>query len=1127
MTAFDPAIALQPHHWLAHFSKNSVLRAQGYVSSERVFALHSEWLDAETLSLSAQVQGTARKPYRTTVEIGLVGKTFYYVGSCSCPVAIDCKHAAAVLMTAAAQSGVDTASAHRAPFKAIKTRRAPEPPAPAWRQWLSGLGNAVPAAATDAVPSAAPARQLAVLLDTLTYHQPNALIASVVWVQPTRQGRLGKPEPLRLHGLGQEAGLIPDDWHERIARLRMGASQPRSGSEWFELKGPRGEALLEELLASSAPCFWQKPVNGALQRTQDQTLAWHWALAPDGEQTLQLVGSTKTAPLIAVDGLWQWNADTRSLNRLVGDSADLATALLQLPPLPPEQASALTEAWAAHPRLRALPPPRVFALGLLTQNPPVPVLRLLQHALKPQYGQAARDRIDQLPYVRLEFDYAGQHVPGPAAPGLVTRIEGNTLQRMERQHSAELAADRALRDAGFTALDTHYELHWRLKDAAHRADFLPRSTRGPLNALDLLRHASVLQERGFRLEFDPGFPIEMHAPPEQWYAGVTEAPSGEAWFEAELGIEIDGERISLLPILQRAIADRRLSLQPMPDESADAVWYAPLDERRHVALPLAQVRALLAPLMQWLDGGERVRIPRVAAGVLDELSTIEQLRLSMQTSRGFQTLAKQLREGSRGQRVTLPKTLKADLRPYQRDGLDWLGFLARAGLGGVLADDMGLGKTVQVLAHLLVEKQARRLQQPALVVAPTSVVGNWREQAQRFAPSLRVRVLHGGDRHGHFESLDDCDLAITTYALLPRDRDSLLKQRFSLAVFDEAQALKNPRSQAAIVARELHAQRRLVVTGTPVENHLGDLWAQFDCVLPGLLGDSKGFTRYFRTPIEKHADDERQTRLNRRIAPFLLRRSKEQVAQELPAKTEIVQMLELNGKQRALYETLRLALHEKVRQAIAKRGLGQSSIVILDALLKLRQVCCHPRLVKLDAARKLTESAKLEALLPMLEELLAEGRRILLFSQFTEMLDLIETELRDRKLSWLRLDGSTRDRDTPIRRFQSGDCPLFLISLKAGGVGLNLTAADTVIHYDPWWNPAVERQATDRAHRIGQDKPVFVYKLICSGTVEEKIQALQQRKAALAEAVLSGGSRQTLRFDEDDIAALFAPLVER
>jgi SNF2 family DNA or RNA helicase len=433
---------------------------------------------------------------------------------------------------------------------------------------------------------------------------------------------------------------------------------------------------------------------------------------------------------------------------------------------------------------------------------------------------------------------------------------------------------------------------------------------------------------------------------------------------------------------------------------------------------------------------------------------------------------------------------------------------------------MGLGKTVQVLAHLLAERQRCDGAFRTLVVAPTSLMGNWHDETARFAPKLKTLVLHGPDRGDRFDEIAGHDLILTTYPLLTRDRERLLEHAFDLLVLDEAQAIKNAK------VRELRARRRLAMTGTPLENHLGELWAQFDAIEPGLLGSEREFTRLYRTPIEKHGDRERQQRLNRRIGPLLLRRRKDEVLAELPAKTEIVRHLELDGGQRELYETLRLAQHERVREAVAERGLAQSGIVVLDALLKLRQTCCDPRLLKLPAARKVKQSAKLDALLELLTTLRDEGRRTLLFSQFTGMLDLIEPALHKAGIAWLRLDGDTAGaaRAGIVRRFQAGEVPLFLISLKAGGVGLNLTAADTVIHYDPWWNPAVENQATDRAHRIGQDKPVFVYKLICAGTVEDKILALQQRKAALARAVLEGGRSTTLKFTETDLAELFAPL---
>ena len=294
--------------------------------------------------------------------------------------------------------------------------------------------------------------------------------------------------------------------------------------------------------------------------------------------------------------------------------------------------------------------------------------------------------------------------------------------------------------------------------------------------------------------------------------------------------------------------------------------------------------------------------------------------------------------------------------------------------------------------------------------------------------------------------------------------------------------------------------------------------------MPGLLGDATTFRRSYRTPIEKHADAARRENLVRRIRPFILRRTKDKVAPELPPKSEILRPVELAGAQRELYETVRASVHERVRAEIAARGIAQSHIVVLDALLKLRQICCDPRLLKVDAARHVKESAKLQLLIEMLQELLPEGRRVLIFSQFTSMLDLIEPELAKLGIAHVKLTGQTRDRERPVKAFQSGKAPLFLISLKAGGTGLNLTAADTVIHYDPWWNPAVENQASGRAHRIGQDKPVFVYKLIVSGSVEEKIAALQASKAALARGVLESDAGASLPLTSADIQALFEPM---
>jgi SNF2 family DNA or RNA helicase len=446
-------------------------------------------------------------------------------------------------------------------------------------------------------------------------------------------------------------------------------------------------------------------------------------------------------------------------------------------------------------------------------------------------------------------------------------------------------------------------------------------------------------------------------------------------------------------------------------------------------------------------------------------------------------------------------------------------FLREYGFGGILADDMGLGKTIQTLAHILAEKEAGRLDAPALVVAPTSLMGNWQAEAARFAPGLRVLMLHGKDRKVSFDQVGSADLVLTTYALLGRDEPALRRHRYHLLILDEAQYIKNSRSKAAQTVRLLDAAHRLCLTGTPVQNHLGELWSQFHFLMPGLLGDDKQFNTVFRKPIEQRGDVQRKDLLARRLKPFMLRRTKDKVATELPPKTEIVLPVELDGGQRDLYETVRLAMDRKVRDAIDAKGLARSQIVILDALLKLRQVCCDPRL--LDAGTE-AGSAKLDALLELLETLLSEGRSVLVFSQFTSMLALIGAALDARDITFVQLTGDTADRDAPVAAFQRGEVNVFLISLKAGGVGLNLTAADTVIHYDPWWNPASENQATDRAWRIGQDQPVFVYKLIAQGTLEEKIQDMQRRKGELANAVLEAEGGLATAIGPDDLRVLFA-----
>ncbi|MCF8167871.1 MAG: DEAD/DEAH box helicase, partial [Rhodoferax sp.] len=547
-----------------------------------------------------------------------------------------------------------------------------------------------------------------------------------------------------------------------------------------------------------------------------------------------------------------------------------------------------------------------------------------------------------------------------------------------------------------------------------------------------------------------------------------------------------------------------------------------------VRLPTAPLQPWIVALLELL--GDRSHDFR--KDVL-KLSRMDALRTSAALGEGavwdgaaaLRSTVQQLRGHAELPEVPPPANLQASLRPYQQQGVNWLQFLRQTGLSGILADDMGLGKTLQTLTHVLIEKDAGRLTRPVLVVAPVSLMGNWRREAERFTPTLRILVLHGKDRHDAAAEMASHDLIIAPYSLLQRDRERWLQQQWHLVVLDEAQNIKNANSNAAQVVSELNAAHRLCLSGTPMENHLGELWSLFHFLMPGFLGSQNRFKELFRNPIEKQGDAERLDQLRRRITPFMLRRTKREVAPELPDKIESISSIELLGKQADLYETVRLTTEKAVRDALDNKGLAKSQIHILDALLKLRQVCCDPRLLALASAKKIKQSAKLDYLMQLLPDLLAEGRRVLLFSQFTSMLSLIEDELKARGMAWVKLTGQSQNRDKLIERFTSGAVPLFLISLKAGGVGLNLPQADTVIHYDPWWNPAAENQATDRAHRIGQQNQVFVYKLVAQGTIEERILALQDRKAALADSMYSGsqGRKQPL-FTESDVSELLKPL---
>lgn len=601
-------------------------------------------------------------------------------------------------------------------------------------------------------------------------------------------------------------------------------------------------------------------------------------------------------------------------------------------------------------------------------------------------------------------------------------------------------------------------------------------------------------------------------------------PTKIDWFDCHVSLVLNNSTVPLSTLFKNAGSD-------------DARWLR-LDSGAYTRVPAGSIRQLKG-VLGMLDPNYRLSNSiksRLSAPVAVGLSRSPGSDFSVSCSDSLRELATRLEEFKGIKPVKVPPTFKGKLRPYQQQGVNWLGFLSDFKLAGILADEMGLGKTVQTLAFLLARVQARKAKQktssvplrskPSLIVAPTSVIMNWYYEAQRFTPGLKVAVLHGPRRRALFSTLKEYDLVITSYALLRIDRLELERQQFDYVVLDEAQHIKNFQAATTSAAKGLSADNRLALSGTPTENRPLELWSIFDFLMPGYLGTHEFFRTHIERPIldQGGAIDVAQM-LRGKTRPFVLRRTKAEVERDLPPKIESVLHVEMTESQRELYNHILEEVRPRVLEAVEERGVAGASVSILAALLRLRQVCNHPN--SIDALKDLPgyDSGKFGLLQEVLDEALASGRKILIFAQFREMLRIIRNHLDEQKVTYCYLDGATRDRQPIIERFNSDpEVRVFLISLKAGGLGLNLTAADTVVIYDPWWNPAVENQAVDRAHRIGQKKTVHVYRLVTEDSVEQKIMTLKAKKSALVDALINDNGLTTAALTKADIESLFAPL---
>jgi len=625
-----------------------------------------------------------------------------------------------------------------------------------------------------------------------------------------------------------------------------------------------------------------------------------------------------------------------------------------------------------------------------------------------------------------------------------------------------------------------------------------------------------LESLGYEVIFDGSFTLEFDLT-ENIYVESTKLD----WFSLQFSLEIEGKKYNLLPMVASLLETLDLTKGEEEIEKLPELLYLEADRGKYCKVKKEEILPIIKTILQLYGQEKKGDTLEVLASEAHLVENLNHVNINWKGSREILELSEKLKNFQKLTEVTAPKELSVELRSYQAFGLTWLNFLHEFGFSGILADDMGLGKTIQTLAHLSRLKEEGKLTKPSLLIVPTSLIGNWKNEIKKFTPSLDYLVLHGKDRKVEFEEISNHTLIITTYTLAMRDSEAYKEYEFEYIILDEAQKIKNSGTKLGVAIRDLKSKYRLALSGTPIENHLGELWSIFHFLMPGFLKSRERFNKEYRKPIEQTGDRETQARLNRRLAPFILRRTKEHVATELPEKSVIIKVAEFEEKQAKLYEGVRLALEKRVRDVVQANGIAKSSIIVLDALLKLRQICCHPQLLKIDEAKKVKESAKFELFKDLLAELLEEKRKILVFSQFTEMLAIIESYVETLGVSYAKLTGSTLNREGEIEKFTRGEASIFLISLKAGGVGLNLVEADTVIHYDPWWNPAVENQATDRAHRIGQDKKVFVYKLIVENSIESKILELQKRKKLIQEGIYdSSGENRVEKLSGDELVAL-------
>lgn len=1056
----------------------SFKRGEAYYQQNRVRLLNP---DPDSDRIVAEVQGKEGQPY----QVVLSGAHNLLSADCTCPVGFDCKHG-----VAAALKWLWFLSSDR---RLAPHQHKQEDGSAQLRQWLNDMPAAKRPPNTEL---SAGSHYLLYNLDTegagINCQQMRITLQKAYLKLNGEWSQLHQYRP-DYANLDRNAPDFFKAEDVSILNLLRGWH-----TQWgFQLSAESGALALQHMLTTQ-----RLRLSGSgkfIQPAPPLKLHWQWQESGQSFQLKALLSGLEHWQLIALEPPSYLDADKHSIGPIITDiDGARLEHLMTMPAVSRADMKDVAKTLRQTLRRDQLPLPDENELIECD----TPTAHLTMFSVTDNKGV-------RLPGLQLQFDYQGLPVPvhhlDDAGSVLLAEHQGRHY-RVQRNVVLE-------REFFETLLGTGLVLREQLGKWQHvwTPPFIDGAQLLQTWQLVLDTHIPALQQAGWTVFIHADYDMPVSSAAFDIALNDSGSPEARHWFDFELSLQNGGKKLPTIDAVEAWLeADT-------PDELVlpfDGEWVR-VDTR-----PLQTLRSLIEELYQRGQLDKPAQLPAFQAMQFSDALSQDLPDLNLRKAPLTQSLIKQLQDFQGLSVVEPPPQLNAELRPYQQQGLNWLVFLQRFGFGGILADDMGLGKTLQTLALLLHLKNSGKLSKPALLVCPTSLTSNWLHEATRFTPDLRVNLIHGSKRKQSFEQIVDSDLVITTYPLLPRDIKLYTDFSFSLLILDEAQLIKNPGTRISSDVRVIKCDTRLCLSGTPLENHLGELWALMDFALPGLLGGRKSFNKQYRTPIEEQGDRDRQTELARRIAPFMLRRSKSDVAQDLPPKTEILQYVELEGKQRTLYEGIRISMEKRIRDLIAQKGLARSHIEFLDALLKLRQACIDPRLVKLEKAADINESAKLSWLSENIPLLLEEGRNILLFSQFTEVLALIELDLNAQNIAYTKLTGQTRNRQQVIDQFQQGEVRVFLVSLKAGGSGLNLTAADVVIHVDPWWNPAVENQATDRAYRIGQDKPVFVYKLVAADTIEERIQLLQQQKQALADSLFSDAGAVGMPADKEALLGL-------